>query len=193
MNKLMAIVSTSVCTVSFISSAVAAEVASGPESEEAKEGLVQQMHDIFEAGFDFDFFSAYIWHNAIQTDELVMEPCVWADLTYFEPFWLGFYIWQNYDLTDRRRNDLRKGLSETDSNVHIGATVWSSDDEEQSLGIELGHEWYDYNFVRKGSGDAYSDSREIYVKLTYDNPVVNIYGLASWLYEDFGCYKQGVY
>ena len=197
MNKLMTVVAASVCAVSFVSSAVAAEDVSKNETQKVTAGEAEALEEdeakIFEAGFDFDFFSAYVWRNAIQTDEMVMQPCVWADLTYFEPFWLGFYVWQNYDLTDRRHNDLRKGLTETDYNVHVGATVWTSDDEDQELGIELGHEWFDNNFVRSGSGNAYPDTREIYVKLTYDNPFVNVYGQASWLYEDFGDYKQGVH
>ena len=97
MNKLMTVVAASVCAVSLSESALAAEDVSEKvtkeEAEETSEGLVQQMHDIFEAGFDFEFFSAYVWRNAVQTDEPVIEPCVWADLTYFKPFWLGFSIW----------------------------------------------------------------------------------------------------
>ena len=198
MNKLMTVVAASVCAVSLSGSAFAAEDQSVKKSDvaadkEAAENLEEEEDAIYEAGFDFDFFSAYIWRNAIQNDEMVMQPCVWADLTYFDPFWIGFSVWQNYDLTDRRHNDLRKGLTETDYNVHVGATAWTSEDEEQELGIELGHEWYDNDFVRRGSGDAYPDTREIYVKVTYDNPFVNVYGQASWMYEDFGEYKQGVH
>ena len=198
MNKLMTVVAASVCAVSLSGAAVAAEdqstkKADAAAAKEAAENLEEEEDKLYEAGVDFDFFSAYIWRNAIQTDEMVMQPCVWADFTGLDPFWFGFSIWQNYDLTDRRHRDLRKGLTETDYNVHVGATVWSSDDEAQELGIELGHEWYDQNFVRSGSGDAYPDTREIYVKLTYDNPFVNVYGQASWMYEDFGEYKQGVH
>ena len=198
MNKLMTVVAASVCAVSLSGSAFAAEnqsvqKADAAAAKEAAENLEEEEDKLYEAGFDFDFLSAYVWRNAIQTDEMVMEPCVWADFTGLDPFWFGFSIWQNYDLTDRRHRDLRKGLTETDYNVHVGATVWSSDDGDQELGLELGHEWYDQNFVRSGSGDAYPDTREIYVKLTYDNPFVNVYGQASWLYEDFGDYKQGVH
>ena len=194
MNKLMTVVAASVCAVSFSAVALAdADVSQEKLTKEEAEAVEEEEAKIFEAGVDFDFFSAYVWRNAIQTDEMVMQPCVWADLTYFEPFWLGFYVWQNYDLTDRRHRDLERGLTETDYNVHIGVTAWESEDEEQSLGFELGHEWYDNNFVRSGSGNVYPDTRELYVKVTYDNPFVNVYGQASWLYEDFGDYKQGVH
>ena len=195
MNKLMTVVAASVCAVSLSGAAVAAENQSTEKlaDKEAAENLEEEEESIYEAGFDFDYFSAYVWRNAIQNDEMVMQPCVWADFTKFDPFWVGFSIWQNYDLTDRRHRDLRKGLTETDYNVHVGATAWKSDDEDQELGIELGHEWFDNQFVRHGSGNAYTDTREIYAKLTYDNPFVNVYGQVSWMYEDFGDYKQGVY
>ena len=194
MNKLMTVVAASVCAVSFSAVALAdADVSQEKLTEAEAEAVEEEEAKIFEAGVDFDFFSAYVWRNAIQTDEMVMQPCVWADLTCFEPFWLGFYVWQNYDLTDRRHHDLERGLTETDYNVHIGVTAWESEDEEQSLGFELGHEWYDNHFVRSGSGNVYPDTRELYIKVTYDNPFVNVYGQASWLYEDFGDYKQGVH
>ena len=196
MNKLMTVVAASVCAVSLSGSAVAAEDVSTEKKEaaEAARNLEEEEEDkILEAGFDFDFLSAYVWRNAIQNDEMVMQPCAWADLTFFDPFYAGFSVWQNYDLTDRRRDSLRKGLTETDYNVHVGATAWKSDDEEMSLGLELGHEWYDNQFVRDGAGNSYPDTREIYLKANFDNPFVNVYGQVSWMYEDFGDYKQGVH
>lgn len=194
MNKLMTVVAASVCAVSFSAVALAdADVSQEKLTKAEAEAVEEEEAKIFEAGVDVDFFSAYVWRNAIQTDEMVMQPCVWADLTYFEPFWLGFYVWQNYDLTDRRHHDLERGLTETDYNVHIGVTAWESEDEEQSLGFELGHEWYVNQFVRDASRSAYPDTRELYLKVTYDNPFVNVYGQVSWLYDDFGDYKQGVH
>ena len=196
MNKLMTVVAASVCAVSLSGVAFAAEDVSTEKKEaaEAAENLEEEEEEkILEAGFDFDFLSAYIWRNAIMNDEMVMQPCAWADVTFLDPFYAGFSIWQNYDLTDRRRGTYEKGLTETDYNVHVGATAWQSDDEEMSLGLEIGHEWFDNHFVRDGEGDAMPDTREIYVKVTFDNPLVNVYGQASWMYEDFGDYKQGVH
>lgn len=191
MNKLMTVVAASVCAVS-LSRPVFAE----DESTELQEEEVS----IFEAGFDFDFFSAYVWRNAVQNRDMVMQPCVWADLTYFEPFWLGFSIWQNYDLTHRRGGVYRYGVNETDYNVHLGATLWENEDEDQSVGVEIGHDWYTYHGVRNevyedGSRlrDAYHDTAEIYVKLTYDNPFVNVYGQASYMYDDFGDYLKSMH
>ena len=191
MNKLMTVVAASVCAVSFVSSAVAAE-ASEAESEEVKEGLVQQMHDIVEAGFDLDFFSAYVWRNAVQTDEPVLQPCVWADFTYFKPFWLGFYVWQNYDLTSRRHECLRGGLTETDYEIHLGATAWESDDETMSFDVEIGHDWFVNRCVKSDAREDYKNTAELYAKVTFNNEIVNVYGQASWMYDDFGSYRQGM-
>jgi len=192
MNKLMTVVAASVCAVSLSGSAVAAEEVT-TEKKEAAEALEEEEDKILEAGFDFDFLSAYVWRNAIQNDEMVMQPCVWADLTFLDPFYAGFSVWQNYDLTDRRHHELRKGLTETDYNVHVGATAWENEDETMSLGLEIGHEWYDNHFVRDGFGGDYPDTREIYVKATFDNEIVNVYGQVSWMYEDFGDNKRGVH
>lgn len=204
MYKLMTVVSASACAVALSIPAFAAETASGPKKDvtveaktkpqETESAELEEKEDkVFEAGFDFDFLSAYVWRNAIQNDEMVMQPCVWADFTQFDPFWIGFSVWQNYDLTDRRHNDLRKGLTETDYNVHVGATAWQNDAEDISLGIELGHEWFANQFLRDGSGEALPDTREIYAKLNLDNPFVNVYGQVSWMYEDFGGFKRGVH
>ena len=192
MNKLMTVVAASVCAVSFSGVAVAAETQVN-ENKEAAEAAEQEESSAFEAGFDFDFFSAYVWRNAIMTDEMVMQPSVWADWTFIDPFYIGGSFWQNYDLTNRRGEYLRKGLTETDYNVHVGATAWASDDGNQELGIEIGHEWYDNDFVRSGWGNDCPDTRELYALITYDNPIVNIYGRASWMYADFGDYSSGLH
>ena len=160
------------------------------DSEKSEE-LEEEETPIFEAGFDFDFNSAYVWRNAVQTDDMVMQPCVWADLTCFEPFWLGFSIWQNYDLTDRRRSAFKYGINETDYNVHFGATIWESEDAESSFGLELGHDWYTYYGVDDRA--SYPDTSEVYLKATFDNPFVNVYGQVSYMYGDYGDYLQGVH
>jgi len=183
----MTVVAASVCAVSL--SARAAE-----ENPTENENLIEaEETPIFEVGFDFDFMSAYIDKNAVVNDDLVMQPCVWADLSYFEPFWLGFSIWQNYDLTDRRAALFRYGLNETDYNIHLGATAWETEDEEYSLGFELGHEWFTYHGVRTGLRDDCPDTAELYLKATFDNPFVNVYGKGAYMYRDFGAYKQGLH
>jgi len=137
----------------------------------------------FEAGFDNDLFTAYVWRNAVANDRPVWQPCVWGDFTRFEPFWIGFSVWQNWDLSGRRADDgLPRAMNETDYNVHVGATAWESDDEAWSLGFEVGHEWYDYR-PKDGYRSDYPTSYEIYVKSTFDTPFVGLYGQYSQAYD----------
>ena len=196
MNKLMTVVAATVCAVSFSSTAVAAENLSDADAKvtaEEAEALDEEDAEMFEAGFDFEFFSAYVWRSAVQNDEPVLQPGVWADLTYFKPFWLGFYVWQNYDLTSRRHEALKGGLTETDYGVHVGATVWESDDEAMSLDVEVGHEWFVNQQVKSSWREDYKNTAELYAKVTFNNEIVNVYGQASWMYDDFGAYKRGMY
>lgn len=164
-----------------------------PEIKPSEAQLEEEDDKIFEAGFDFEFFSSYVWRNAVQTDEPVIEPGVWADFTGLDPFWFGFYIWQNYDLTSRRHECLKGGLTETDYGVHVGATVWQNDEETQSVDLEIGHEWFVNQQVKSAYRDDYKNTAELYAKATYNNPFVNVYGQASWMYDDFGSYKQGMH
>ena len=193
MNKLMTVVAASVCAVSLSGSAVAAEDQS-TENKETEE-LQEEEDKLFEAGFDLDYFSAFVWRNAIQNDRQVMQPCVWADYTGLDPFWFGFSIWQNYDLTDRRRDVYKHAQNETDYNLHVGATVWANGAEDESeamsLDLEIGHEWYTYQGVRREEKSGYCDTRELYLKATFNNPLVGVYGQASWMYDDFGDYQSG--
>ena len=193
MNKLMTVVAASVCAVSLSGSAVAAEDVSADKkvTTAEAEALEEEEDQIFEAGLDLDFFSAYVWRNVVQTDKPVFEPCVWADLTYFDPFWIGFSYWQNWDLSDDRRGsekDFRRRLNESDYNVHIGVTAWENEDEDMSLEFEGGHEWYTYHFDH-----GVPSTREFYLKGTFNNPIVNVYGQVSWLYDDIGEYDSGFY
>lgn len=188
MKKPLAVVAVSVCAILSSGAVIAADGASAGEkkvlSEEA--ALEEDEPQIFEAGFDAEFFSAYVWRNSVLNDRPVIQPSVWGEFTYFEPFWIGFWIWQNYDLTDRRRECLRNSLSETDYNVHAGATLWSSDDETMSVDLEIGHEWYANMGVQRDCTEDYHDVRELYAKLSFNNEIVNVYGQVSWMYDDFG-------
>lgn len=176
--------------------AVMTAVTLGAQEADEKSAEVEEEAEetaLFEAGVDIDFFSAYIWRNAVQNDDMVIQPCIWADFTGLDPFWFGFSIWQNYDLTGRRSDSLRRGFTETDFNVHVGVTAWTSDDESMSLEFELGHEWYDNHFVRDEACDDLADTRELYLYAKFGNPVVDIYGRASWMYKDFGYYERGMH
>ena len=176
--------------MALLCGAARAEEPVGVEAEGADD------ESALEFGVDFDWFTAYVWRNAVQNDQMVLQPGVWADFTFADSFSIGGSVWQNYDVTSRRREAYRTGLNETDFNLHLGWAAWTSEDEECALTFEFGHEWYLYHNVRGGEDYAkadYPNTREIYVKAEFENPFVNIYGQASWMYENFGAYKQGMH
>ena len=145
-------------------------------------------------GVDLDAFSAYAWRNAVQNDEMVLQPCAWIEIDRFEPLTLGLSVWQNYDLTaNRRRGGLRHALTETDCNVHAGCRLWAAENEAVSLTAELGHDWFVNQGVRRADKSATPDTRELYARLTFSNPLADVYGQASWMYDDFGDYRKGVH
>jgi len=146
---------------------------------------------IFETAFEYDFNSAYVWYNAVQNDQMVMQPCVWADVTYFEPFWFGFSIWQNYNLTDRTAALYRYGLSENDYGVFGGATLWSTEDEAYSVQMEVTHDWFTYLGVRDGCASYTPDTRDLRAQVRFDNAYLDVYGSVLWLYKDFGLAERG--
>lgn len=181
----------SVCTASLFAqeSAPAAdenEIAEEVELSEAEE------EKSWSVGVDMDYFSAYVWRSAVQNDRQVFQPCVWGEWNFFGPLSIGGSVWQNWDLTNQRRSSFSKTfVNETDYNVFLGLNAWKSEEEEYSLDFQLGHDWYTYHGVNDRAG--YPNTRELYVKATFENPIVTVYGQASWMYEDNGDYKRGMY
>lgn len=160
-------------------------------STEEVEVCEEECEKSWSIGVDVDFFSAYVWRNAVQNDEMVIQPCVWADWNVFGPFSVGGFIWQNYDLTLRRRGVYKSGANETDFNIHGALNLFESEEGEHSVDLEIGHEWYWYNRqVRRDMQEDYPSTRELYAKLSYANPIVNVYGQCSWMYKTFGVYKN---
>jgi len=136
----------------------------------------------FEAGFDTELFSAYVYRNAVFNDELVVQPCAWMDITLFDMLTVGGSVWQNWNLTNEQRSDgVPYEMNETDYNVHVGGDLWATEDEAYSVGLELGHEWFTY----RHNWTDYSN--EIYLRLEFDNPLVNVYGQYSQAYWKESC------
>ena len=183
----------SLFALSFLSvlSATAAEEASNNSAE--NEIAEEESSSLFKFGVDADFYTAYVFRNQVYNDRPVAQPCVWADFVGLDPLYLGFYIWQNYDLTSRRREEMRGEWNETDYNIHLGATVWSNEDESMSLTLEAGHEWFVYNVKSEYSKD-YASTCEIYVKAEFETPFVTPYGQISHMYryEDATHYEVGL-
>jgi len=177
----------------------AAEAAAENKEGDAKAPAELEEKDdkSWEVGVDVETYTAYVWHNAISSDRAVVQPSVWGDWTFCDPLSLGFYVWQNYDLTNRRRHDgLRGEWNETDYNVHLGYAAWTSDDEEYALNLEFGHEWYTYDaHGHWDDGSAkrkdYPTTYEFYLKGEFENPLVTPYAQASWDYlRNHGMYFE---
>ena len=190
MKKLLIVAAAASCVFGL----VAEEKAPAPEGEKPAEAVEVEEKDEspLEAGFDVDFFTAYVWRNAVQNDRPVAQPCVWADFTLVDPLYVGFSVWQNYDLTNRRRRAGYRGeWNETDYNVHAGAALWTSDDEETKLNFELGHDWYTYNVHGTWSEEDggyrkrkdFPSTCELYVKLELENAYVTPYAQISQEYR----------
>ena len=180
MKKLMVVVAASVCAVSFSGAAVAAEDVSKDEAQtvtsDEAEALEEEDDGWFSAGIDVDLFSAYVFRNAIFNDELVLQPCVWVDLTLFDFLTVGGNVWQNWNLTDRQKEDgVPQEMNETDYNVHIGANIWETEDEEYSLYLQLQHDWFTYRY-------DLDTEYELALRLEFNNPFVGVYGQYSQAY-----------
>ena len=185
MNKMMTVVAASICAVSFVSSAVAAEDVSKDEAQKVTAGEAEALEEEddgwFSAGFDMDLFSAYMFRNAIINDELVLQPCAWVDLTLFDFLTVGGNVWQNWDLTDRMKRDgIPQEMNETDFNLHIGANIWETEDEEYSLYLQLQHDWYTYRY-------DLDNENELALRLEFNNPFVGVYGQYSQAYWPASC------
>lgn len=182
MNKLLSAVGVA---LSIASSAVAAaDVKNSADAsvtpEEAQE-LQEEQPAWFEAGIDLDLFSAYVWRNSVCNDELVFQPCVWADFTRWQPFGvparIGGFVWQNWDMT-AVRHPVPRAMNETDFNVHFGATLWQTEDEAYSFELELGNDFFTYRQI-----EDCPNSYELYLKARFNNPFANVYGQYSQAYS----------
>ena len=180
MKKLM-IVAAGVASFCAWSAEPAKANAEAKANTETKTPVMEEKTDeAFTVGFDNDFFTAYTWRNAVATDRAVWQPCVWADWEFMEPFSVGFFVWQNWNLTKRTERYYQRAMGETDYNIHLGYNAWTSDDDKKSLSFEYGLEWYDYE-AKKGC-EAPS-SNEMYLKGTFSNPIVDVYAQVSEAYR----------
>lgn len=170
--------------------ALAAGMVSGLVAQEAAEVEQNDSGYLLEYGVDVDVFSAYVWRNAVQFDRPVGQISPWVDWTVADLFWIGGYVWQNYDLNGGRRNDGFRGeWNETDFNMHIASQVWTSEDEASALKLELGNEWYYYNLHGMwapgySKSDDYPTTYEVYLSAEFKNPYVTPYGKISCDYKD---------
>jgi len=140
----------------------------------------------FSAGVDLDLLSAYIWRNAVINDELVFQPAAWFEFERLDPVYIGGFVWQNWNMTGSQDADRPRAMNETDFNVHIGATLWETEDEAYAFGLEIGNDFFTYRQI-----EDCPNSYELYVKARFDNPFVGVYGQYSQAYEPVSaCYFE---
>lgn len=145
---------------------------------------------IWSVGFTSEIFAGYQWHNHISNPEGAIQGTLSGEIAFPGPFTLGGYIWENFDLTDKRRASYATALTETDFGLNLGYAAWTSDDESCALAFEFGHDWMTYH-NRVGRTDANPNTRELYAKSIFTNPLITPYVQVSWMYADFGDYHAG--
>ena len=182
MKKLMV----AACAVAAVAYATVADEVDEPVvlsagELEAVETNDEEEEGPFEAEVDVDLFTAYVDRNSVANDRPVAQPCVSADWTFKDPFYIGFFIWQNYDLSNRRHEDMHAGLTETDYEVHVGGTIWSDEDETVNLNVEFGMEWDVCHRFHRDAGYHTEMLMNVYAEL--ENPLVTPYGKASYVYQ----------
>jgi len=157
----------------------AAEAKPAAVAEEPEAEVEEEEEQLFTCGFDNDLLSAYIWRNAVFCDELVWQPTVWADFDVFGWFNIGGFVWQNWNLTaNPDKCGMPRAMNETDFNVYIARSLWTSDDEEYDLNLEIGNDFFTYR-----QQEDCPNSYEFYFKLRFSNPFVDVYGQYSQAYN----------
>jgi len=189
MKKLMLIAATAISVVTFaVEPTGEAPMPAAQAGEAPPEGGFQKQSpwSWFEAEFSVDLFTAYVYRNAVFNDEAVIQPCISLDFVKFDDWvTLGGFVWQNWNLTNNQRPDgIPNEMNETDYNVHLSSTIWESEDENYSLDLELGHEWFTYRY-------DLDTSYEIYLNAEFVNPIVTVYGRYAQAYSPAsGCYFE---
>ena len=120
----------------------------------------------------FDVSSGYVLYGAREND----EPCYWTygEINFGYRDWgsIGASLWQNTDMTTRRKETMRR-MNEWDWSVfgRSGldlADVWR-------LALEAGHVWYVYHGIRPEYEAYYHTMEEWYGRIAVENPFVTPY------------------
>lgn len=174
----------------YLSLTIALGLVSGLFAEIQDETLEVAESKIWTASAELSFWTAYPWRNVMSNTEGAAHWYGCIDVDLFGPLSVGALFWQNFDLTDNRRHKYKTSLTESDYNLHAGLKAWESEESEYSLSFEAGIEWYTYHNILRDH-NIHPDTSEMYLRSTFDNPFVTVYGGTSWMYRDFGCYPAG--
>ena len=139
----------------------------------ASAGALAGTNDLYVTGYgSFDVSSGYVLYGALEID----EPCYWTygelNLGYKDWGSLGAALWQNTDMTTRRKDTMRR-MNEWDWAVfgRSGLDLWDG----VRLSVEAGHVWYNYHGIRSAAKDYYHTMEEWYGRVALENPFVTPY------------------
>ena len=147
-------------------------------------------NDFYVTGYgSFDISSGYVLYGARENN----EPCYWTygelNAGYGKVGSLGASLWQNSDMTGRRKDVMRRA-GEWDWAV-FGRTGIDVADGWR-LALEAGHQWYVYAGVKPDYADYYHTMGEWYGRVALKNPFVTPY--FEYYYDQLvykGAFMQG--
>lgn len=115
----------------------------------------------------FDVSSGYVLYGALMND----EPCFWtyaeAEASFAGLFSAGISLWQNTDMTCRRKDSMRR-MNEWDWAAFVRSGYDIS--EGWRLQGEIGHIWYKYHGLTPAASKTYATMEEIYSRAELVNP-----------------------
>jgi hypothetical protein len=125
----------------------------------------------------FDVSSAYVLYGA----RMNREPCYWTygELNLDTGGWgsAGVSIWQNTDMTCRRKTSMRR-MNEWDYSAYLRHGIDIADGWR--LAGEAGHIWYKYHGLKDDAASIYKTMMEIYARLELQNPHLTPYLFAAY-------------
>lgn len=120
----------------------------------------------------FDVSSAYVLYGGRQNK----EPCYWTygELDLNADAWgtVGASLWQNTDMTCRRKESMRR-MNEWDWAGYYRNGIDLA--EGWRLSGEVGHIWYKYHGLTQSGRSAYKTMMEVYGRLELNNPYLTPY------------------
>lgn len=115
----------------------------------------------------FDVSSGYVLYGALMND----EPCFWtyteAEASFVDLFSAGISLWQNTDMTCRRKDSMRR-MNEWDWSAFVRTGYDIA--EGWRLQGEIGHIWYKYHGLTPAASKTYATMEEIYTRAELVNP-----------------------
>ena len=134
----------------------------------------------------FDVSSAYVLYGA----RMNREPCCWTygelNMALDGLCGAGASLWQNSDLTCRRKNSMRR-MNEWDWSAYLRGKF--DINKDWRIAIESGHIWYKYHGLTDPAKSVYQTMMEIYGRVKVENPYVSPYffGAYDWRITE-GCF-----